>query len=216
MSNQPVNFVYDMVDEPSCARAGALEAYGFSESDIAATLVLSIEHIKFAKTTPAYQEMLKKKSIERAETQIDLTEGWDTFEKNSLAKAIQALEWNNDPKFAILAARVANQAKRPVGSRGNATLDPNNAGRVVHLSLNTKFVQRVTVINQGHPGDLPSPINDTIIEQTPQRAPVKKVNMPSPRQVTDLLAPVRPLLDRIKSDAIEAKFKAAGWDMIDK
>lgn len=199
MSVEPENIIAE-VDDASCAKAGALSAYGFSDRDIADTLIISLEQVAWAKTTDQYKQMFADKSAERAMTAIDLSDGWDGIEKNAVAKVKSALEWNNDPKFALLAARTANAAKRSVGAGNARTINPSQAGRVLHITLNQQFVNRTQS-------------TDNVIEASPARPAItrKKVDMPTAKQVTDLLAPARPLLEKMRAHDIEDQMTALNF-----
>lgn len=196
------------IDEASVLRAAALAAYGFDDRKIADTLVLTVEQVEWARQQDVFRIAYAKKAYERTQAQIDLTEGWDSVEENSIAIVLEALQYSKDPKFALLAARTANAAKRNVGTTAR-TIDPSRAGTIVHISLNDRFVR--ATVNNGQAID----VTPQSVNSIPTPRPLKIVDMPSPKQVTDLLGPARPLLERMKEHKISDQMEEMNFGELD-
>jgi predicted amidohydrolase len=177
-------------DVPSAKRAGALAAYGCSDQEICDTLMLEPEQLTVAKTMVEYREQFSETAAERMKQQIDISTGWDGVENQAVAKVFAALKHSENPNYALAAARIANQAKRRIGTGQPRTIDPSKATQVVSITLNAGFVTR----QQNSPID---------IDITPKSIERKRVDMPNSKQVTDLLAPARPLLERMRERSIE-------------
>lgn len=193
------------VDELTVRKCASLAAYQFGDQQIAETLVISVEQVMWARDTQLFKDTFAAKTFERAQAQIDLTEGWDSAETNALATVLEALQWSKDPKFALNVAVRANAAKRNVGLNAR-TIDPSKAGTSVHLTFNTRFVQQ-TIRND----------NKIINTQTIDRPKVTKmVDMPTPSQVTDLLAPARPLLEKMHERKTASMADALGFGNLDE
>lgn len=203
------------LDEASCARAGALAAYQFGPQEICDVLQITAEQVLFAKGTVAYAEAFADKAREKAMQQIDISDGWDGVEANAIAKVLAALKHSEDPKYALLAAGLANKAKRRTGMTAR-TIDANRVGGIVHISLNQKFVTNVqnnggqiNVENGSQTGSRSERSDgpDTNTRAGQPQLPKKIRDMPTPKQVTDLLAPSRPLLEKMRERKIDAQFE---------
>lgn len=187
------------VDEATAMRAAALAAYGCSDEEVCQTLIITKEQLFVAKSLDAYKQQFADKAQERLAQQIDISTGWDGVEQKAVAKVLSALGHTEDPNYALAAARVANQARRRVGMDNARTIDPSKVGQIMHIRLNQKFVTNVQ--NNG--------IN--VQEKSERTIEHKRVDMPNAGTVKDLLAPVRPLLQKMREHTIAVEMDELGF-----
>lgn len=194
------------MDAVTRVRAGSLSAHNLSDRQIADTLLLSDEQIRLVRESPEFKAKYAEVAEEVIERQIEMDEGWDAVENKAVAQILQTLEYNRDPKYALFAAKTANLAKRRARHEDprltiNAAHQETN---IIVLNLNKKFVDKVS--NEAK--------TSGIIDITPKQIdtqPRKRVDLPSPAQVENVLSPVRQRLgkDKLLSE-LEQAFEIAG------
>jgi hypothetical protein len=191
----------DSVDGVTRARAGSLSAHGLSDLQIADILLLSIEQVIAVHNTEEFRNKFAETANEAIQAQIDRDEGWDAVEQKALENMLTALQYNRDPKYALAAGKIANSATRRTRQNKN---DPKvidgsqQKTNIVILSLNRTFVQRTSV-------------RDNTIDVTPktvENQPQKRADLPSPKLVEELLAPVTDRPKKVLSEIEEAFAKA--------
>lgn len=195
------------------ARAGGLAAHGFLDSQIRDTLLLTDMQVAAIRESPEFKKKYSEVADEIIERQIDLDDGWDAIEDKSMAQILQTLEYNRDPKYALFAAKTANAAKRRTRQDDprltiNGKTETNN---IIILNLNKNFVKRVS--NQEETAGTID-ITPKQIEAQPRR----RVDLPSPSQVEEVLSPIRKRLgtDKLMTE-LEQAFEIAGvFNEIDK
>lgn len=189
---------YQIVDVITCARCGSLSAHGLSDMQIAAALFLSDEQILAARKSTAF----KKKYAEDAETaiqaQIDRDDGWDAVEERAIKNVLESLEYNRDPKYALGAAAIANKAIRRKGSATDPKVLDNSQPQtnIIVLSMNKTYIQK----------------NDNRQINVPQRdveQPQRRSDLPTPKAVAELLAPVKEV-EKKQLSTVEQYFAEAG------
>lgn len=198
---------YGNVDATTRARAGSLAAHGLLEQQIADILMLSLEQVLACKNSEEYKNKYAATADEIIQRQIDLADGWDTVEEKALSHmldTLDTLEFNRDPNYALAAARAANQANRRTPKSQNRVIDSGASGRtnnVIVLQLNK------TYINASQQSD-----SSAIIDITNKVAPASRqiADLPTPKSIDNLLAPVKDQVQaRIKTELEEA-FEVAG------
>jgi hypothetical protein len=193
--------IVESVDAVSRSRVAHLCAHGLTDGKIADVLLLSITQIVEIKKTSEFKEEYHRLADEIIQRQVDLDEGWDLVEELSVATLAKTLEFNRDPKFALFAARTANQAKR----RGNSGIDKGKneqpiidgtkqQSNVIQITLNRTYINRIT--------DSESKAIDVTARQL--APPLKQADLPSSKHVENLLAPVRSGQKHIYSELEEA------------
>lgn len=133
------------VDDVTCRRIAAFCAYGLTDMQIAAALLLSREQIQGAKASDVYALEFAKTVQEKTLRQIDLEEGWDTLEADALKSVMEGMRFNRDPQFALTAAAVANKAKRRSPASFGRTIDATKAANMIVLTMNKTYVTQVAV-----------------------------------------------------------------------
>lgn len=190
------------VDAATCARVASLAAHGLSDGAIVDTLLLSIDQVLAVKKTDAYKQKYSDTASDIIERQVNLDEGWDLIEEQSVAILAKTLEYNRDPKFALFAAKTANAVKR----RGKSAIETapiinaQKTTNVISITLNRNF------ITKNSNGEERKTI-DIMPRQAEQ--PLKIVDLPSPKSVESLLAPVR-TKGRAVFDELEEAMNIAG------
>jgi hypothetical protein len=195
------------VDGITRARAGSLSAHGLSDMQIADILLLSIEQVISIRGTDEFKKKYAEEADRAIQAQIDRDEGWDAVEEKSLEVLIETLKFNRDPKFALLAAKTANSAKRPSKEKTNAphVIDPaaNNGGttNIIVLNLNKNYTDKAAAAN-----------SSIDITPRPEKIPQRRSDLPSPKIVENLLAPIKDKLgETVKPlTELEQAFKDAG------
>lgn len=193
---------YSSVDETTRARIGSLCAHGLSDLQIADILLLTQEQVTACHNSPEYKQKYAEVAEERIQRQIDLEEGWDAVETAGIAQILETLKHNRDPKFALGAAAIANKAIRRKNSNGNQIVLDNSRpqeNNVIILQLNKVYVNSST---NGENKTLD--ITPRKLEQPRQRS-----DLPSPKLVEEMLAPVRQNAPKQKTE-LEQLFEASG------
>lgn len=195
----------DTVDAVTRARAGSLSAHGLSDLQIADILLLSVECVVAIRNTDEFKKKYSEEADRAIQAQIDRDEGWDAVEEKSLEVLIETLKFNRDPKFALLAAKTANSAKRKDKTQAPQVIDPsaNNGGstNIIVLNINKTYADRATEQNK------------TIeLNARPEKIPQRQSDLPSPKAVENLLAPVKNLEGKTTKPLteLEQAFKEAG------
>lgn len=188
----------DTVDAVTRARVASLSARNVSDMAISDVLLLTIEQVLGCKNTEEYKKKYAEVAEEIIQAQIDRDEGWDAIETRALEVVFETLKYNRDPKYALSAAALANKAERR-NSSGKGPHIIDNSGQtnnVIVLNLNKTYVNNV---NETGVGGQAKVINQ----------PQKRNDLPSPKIVEALLAPVTQEVKKPMSD-LEKEFELAG------
>lgn len=199
------NGIIDTVDAVTRARAGSLAAHGLSEQAIADILLITIEQSIAIKNCVEYKNKYAEVADEQIQRQLDLADGWDAIEEQSLKQILGVLEYNRDPKYLLFAAKTANAAirRRNVSGAPKVIDGSKNVTNIITLHLNKTFIQN-KVEQVGEPSIDITPRSITIGENK------KIVDLPSPAAVENLLAPVKNTpKDRMLTE-LEQAFETAG------
>lgn len=197
---------YEEVHEVTRKRCGELAAYGMPTTQIADVVLISYEQAQAVTESPEYKNSYAKVVGDRAQQKIDLQEGWDAVEQKALKAVFETLEYNRDPHFSLMAARVANGAKRPKpGNEEHKVIDAEKAGAtIVVLNMNRTYINNAK--NDG--GEI-----DIIARET-REIPAKRIDMMTPKVVENMLRPppeVAPIpIDDYRRGAIEHAINKAG------
>lgn len=203
-SNLPVeqeeNSLISSVDMITRARAGSLSAHGLTGPQIADILLLSIEQISAIKDTVEFKKKYAEEAEKAIQAQIDRDEGWDAVEDEALGALLETLKFNRDPKFALIAAKTANSAVRQ-NKKHNAphVIDNSKGGstNIIVLNLNRNYVG-------GEAGRAQIELN-----ARPTNIPQRQSDLPSPKIVEAMLAPVKENAAKPMND-LERMFRDAG------
>jgi len=179
-SQSAVDIELDGFDERICVKAGTLAAYGLSDLDLAAALLLTQEQVLDLKLTKRFKEAYSQHTMERANSLINRAEGWNAVEETGLAQVLQALQLSRDPNFALRAAVFANRAIRHTPSTVGRVIDASRAGNVVQLTLSKKFVT-ATKNEDG------SSTVETVELTARASLPKKQSDLPNPRKISEIL-----------------------------
>jgi hypothetical protein len=198
------NTVAKTVDAVTRARAGSLAAHGLLDTQIADMLLLSLEQVVSCRETEEYKLKYAEVANEQIQRQLDLEEGWDGVEEKAIEQVLSSLQYNRDPKFALIAAATANKAKRrgTDAVRNPRTIDGSApGGNIVILNLNKTYINN----NQGE-NKTTATIDVTPRVENQQR---KVTDLPSPKAVEELLAPVRQAKQKVLTE-LELAFEISG------
>lgn len=190
---------YELVDEITCARCGSLSAHGLSDEIIAKSLLLTPEQVVSARNSTAFKKKYAEEAEASIQLQIDLADGWNGVEEKAIAHVLETLTYNKDPKYALAAAAVANKAVRRNGNGANPLIvdGSSQTTNIIVLNLNKNYVQKSG--------------ESKTVDITPRSAtqPQRRSDLPTPKAVAELLAPVQMIKEEKLSD-IERYFKEAG------
>lgn len=189
----------DTVDAVTRARIGSLAAHDIGDGAIADILCLSLAQVIAVKDTEEYKKKFAEEADRAIQAQIDRDEGWDAIEDAALVQILQTLEYNRDPKYALFAAKTANQAERRSKNKNTPHVIDNSkqTTNIIVLNLNKGYVEKQQ--------------NNTI-DVTPRGngdQPRRQSDLPSPKIVAELLAPVSQQPKKVLSE-LEEEFKRAG------
>lgn len=190
---------YALVDEITCARCGSLSAHGLTDQQIEKALLLTNEQVLSAKNSIAFKNKYGEEAEKQIQLQIDLADGWNAVEEKALAQVFETLQYNRDPKYALVAAQMANKAIRRQGSAQNPIVVDNSKQEtnIIILNLNKNYANK----------NSEAKTIDVAPRDTTQ--PQRRSDLPSPKAVAALLAPVQIEQPKIMSD-LERQFKEAG------
>jgi hypothetical protein len=193
----------DEVDAVTKARAGSLAAHGLSDANIADLLLLTSAQVAEIKSSETFKRKYAEDVASRVDRQMQLAEGWDAVEEMSIAHVIESLEYNKDPKFALLAARTANAATRHGKRNDVRVVDASNLqNNIITINLNKTYVQSVQQTE-----------GNGLLDITPRPPPAnrKQADLPAPKMVSELLAPVaKAVVENKELKEIEDAFAMAG------
>lgn len=171
---------FSRIDTNTRKRCGSLSAHGLSDLTIADILLLSIEQVVACRASPEFKEQYAAEADRSIQAQIDRDEGWDALEEEAVSQLLQNVKVMRDPKFALMAAATANRAIRRKQSVGEPKVaDASKVEtNIIILNLNKGFVE--------------SSGNKTI-DITPKKPEQiqRRSDLPSPKAVDELLAPLR-------------------------
>lgn len=196
------NSLVNQVDEITRARAGSLSAHGLSDQAIADILLLTVEQVNACHQTEEFRKKYAEEADLAIQAQVERDEGWDAIESEALGQILQTLKHNRDPKYALFAAKTANQAERGKKQSKNGPIVIDNTKQttnIITLNLNRNFIKKSTEGDSG------------MIDVTPRPAaiPLKQSDIPSPKLVEELLAPVL-AKEKIQLSELEQAFKESG------
>lgn len=192
------------VDGPTRKRVGSLSAHGLLDQQIADALLLTLDQVLATKQTVEFREQFAKVANEEIEKQIDLAEGWDRVEEKALASVLDTLEYSKNPDYALKAAVYANKAERR----------KNNNKDTTHVIDNSKTINNIVVLqlNKGYLNKLSDNSSEGLVDVTPRPALTQKKvsDLPSPKAVEALLAPVKDTPRDAMYSEIDQLMKAQG------
>lgn len=198
---------FDHIHEATRARAGSLSAHGLSVQQIADTLLLAPEDVLAAQNSIEYKRKYADTAEEIIQRQIDLDEGWDTIETKAVASILETMQYNRDPKYTLLTARIANAAKRHARRGPEHVIDASKVSQtnVIVLNVNKTYVNKIT-------NNLAQ--DRAAIDVTPRDGqssqPLKVVDLPTPKHVDALLAPVKQIKKDRALTELEEAFEVSG------
>jgi len=206
--NEQVSNLVETVDAVTRARCGALSARGLLDNQIADMLLLTLEQVLAIRETEEFRRKYSEEAERAIQDQIDRDEGWDAVETAALAQLMTTLQFNRDPKFALLAAKTANSADRR--ARGSYKSEPKTIGTGVAPGQETNII--MININKNY---ATRENNQIDITPRPAQIPLKQSDMPAPKLVDELLAPAKERAGTIgnkgiNTDDIKQMFEAAG------
>lgn len=186
---KPINSPMQVVQQPTQdeveaklrRKAGVLAAFGLADKAIADTLFISLEQVSAIKETVEFKESCAKQTYERTQRLIDLEEGIDAIETQSVARILQNLQYSNDPDYALRAFAVSNRAQRRSPAAMNKVIDASKVGNVINFSVSKTYVNQVT--NNGEQVE-------AVIEtqaRTLREIPRKASDISSPKKLTEIL-----------------------------
>lgn len=189
-SNSKTSNPVDEVDATTRARCGSLSARGLGDAQIADILLLSYEQVVSVHDTEEFKKKYHEEADRAIQDQIDRDEGWDAVEAESLAILLSGLKFNRDPKFALMAAKMANSAER----RARNKIQPKVIGEdlppgqtnIIVLQINKNYAERDN--------------SQIDITPRPQSIPLKQSDVPAPKLVDQLLAPAKDRIGLINKD----------------
>lgn len=125
-------------------KAGVLAAFGLVDKAIADTLFITLEQVALIRETTEFKESCARQTYERTQRLIDLEEGIDAVETQSVAKILNHLQYSSDPDFALRAFAVSNRAQRRAPSSVGRVIDASNVGNVITLTVNKNYIANVS------------------------------------------------------------------------
>lgn len=168
------------ISAATCARAGSLAVYGMVDKAIADTLLITVEQVLLIRQTDEFKKAFAAKAQERQQRLMDLEDGWDCVEEKALNTVLENLEYNRDPRYALLAARTANSATRRSPSSAGRVIDATRGSNVIVLTMNQNFIQKAAVSPEA-----------AVLDITPMQArgdaAKRQVDLPTPKRVQELL-----------------------------
>lgn len=206
MNDPSVIVSYEEVDPVTRKRCGELAAYGMPTTQIADVVLITYAQANAIVESVEYKEAFAKVAQDRAQRKIDLEDGWDAVEERALSAVLQTLEFNRDPHFSLMAARVANNAKRhKVGNEEHKVIDVEKVGStVVVLNMNRTYINNA----KGETGEL------NVVTRDITQIPEKRIDMMSPKVVEHMLRPPTEItavpLDEYRRGALEHAINKAG------
>lgn len=192
------------VDQITRRKCGKLAVYGLVDTQIADALMLSVEQVIAIKLTTEYKAAFSEAAVERIDRNIDLEDGWDVVEEKALQGILEQISFNRDPRFLLMAGRVANQAKRRTPTNADRPIDAMKAGNTIVLTLNQRFVNGAQSTENHASIDItPKPT----MADVPMR---KQIDMPTPKRISEILN-----INNDKSELRELadEFQMAGIDL---
>ena len=140
-------------------RVASLSAHGVPDETIRRTLFLSKADLENLKHTESFVFAKGQKLEDLQSNKLAISEGWDNIEALGLRRVSQVLETGlADPRFALMAAKMANTARRPLDPGNRGSLD---AGGTIVLHLAKSIREKI------REGTVPV---QTIDESLPERS----------------------------------------------
>lgn len=189
------------VDAVTRSRIGGLSAHGLSDHQIADMLLLKIEQVLAARNSQEFKAKYAQVADEEIQKQLDLADGWDAVEERAIASVLETLAYNKDPRYTLAAAKIANSAhRRKPNANPNVINASNVTNNIIVLNLNRSYVKKSTESESG------------MIDVTPRPGKVERKvsDLPSPKDVENLLAPVKQLEQKRMLTELEQQFEIAG------
>ena len=127
-----------VVDREFLIRVCKLEQSGMQVANIARALGRFPQEIVAIQEAPEYRELYAELASEQATLDISIDKLWDNAEVSALRSITSNLASIDDPEYALKVARLANQAKKRLGTPLSQQAAALNASRngVVHVTLN--------------------------------------------------------------------------------
>lgn len=163
-------------------KAGVLAAFGLNDKAIADTLFLTAEQVAAIKETTEYRESCAKQTEERTQRLIDLEEGWDSVEAQSVGQVLSYLQHSRDPQFALRAAVFANRAQRRSPNTMGRVIDASNVGNVITFNVSKTYVTNMVNTQEGG-----THATIDVQSKSPAEIPRKASDISSPRKLSQIL-----------------------------
>lgn len=179
----------DAVKQELFKRVAQMDALEVPHTQIATAIGLSPERVSQLLQAPEVIEIKMTLVAERLEKFSTLNDAWDMVEEQSVGHvllALQAMELNPDPDFALKVAAMANKAQRR-GTVHNRPIEGQAGARAV-VHLHQHFVEQLE--------------NNHAVQMAPVNRPVtqKEESVLTPGDVQRLLAsPGKQLTDELKN-----------------
>ena len=162
-------------------KAGVLAAFGLVDKAIADTLFLSLEQVIAIRETVEFKESCAKQTYERTQRLIDLEEGIEAVETQSVAKILYHLQCSSDPDFALRAFAVSNRAVRRAPASVGRVIDASNVGNVITLTVNKNYITNVSGKEGGKSAVIE--LQGRQVEEIPRKAS----DISSPKRLSEIL-----------------------------
>lgn len=122
-------------------RVASLSAHGVPDEVVRKTLFLSKEDLLRLKHTEIFVFTKAQKLEDLQSNKLAISEGWDNVEALGLNRVRQVLETGlADPRFALMAAKMANTARRPLDPGNHSNID---AGGTIVLHLAKSIREKI-------------------------------------------------------------------------
>jgi len=112
-------------EDSTCQRVASLEVHGVTDDDIQRTLLLTAMDLSCIRRTETYIFEKARQLDKISSRNSNIADTVDEVEQVAWNKVLHTLngKMGVDPKFALMAAKMANSAKRPVNSRNHVQID---------------------------------------------------------------------------------------------
>jgi len=186
------------VDAVTRGRIAAFCAHDLSDIKIAEILLLDPETVAACHGTEEFKKKYSEIAEQEINKQLDLDEGWDAVETAGIEMVLETL------KFALAAAAMANRANRSKQKKVSdpRTIDASQTGQsnVIILKMTKNYISNVT---QNDNRTL------TVEQQAIDLSVKKRQDLPNPKHVAEMLAPVQSIV-KTPLNEMEEMFQAAG------
>ncbi len=205
-----------VVDREFLIRVCKLEQSGMQVGNIARALGRFPQEIVAIQEAPEYRELYAELASEQATLDISIDKLWDNAEMSALRSITSNLASVDDPEYALKVARLANQAKKRLGTPLSQQAAALNASRngVVHVTLNlsagyvTKKLVNITA---------ESLVTQQIAQRTIEGIPIQQSDGSELKQKIDAVAPpvfVEQILETEQARTPMQRLEAMGASMM--